>query len=362
MKKYITASVLSGFMGLTCFSAPVSAELSTQVIYTTNLPGSGSNNGGGPFLKADGNTVAWTEHSEVVFWDGQAIQRIGFANNVTSILDFSISDGQIAWVGKASHQESGYSVFFWDGTYDAQNQPYIQRISYLTLLESTVGLAWGVSLNHGQIAWNDSDGNDWEIYLWDGTYNNSEPNITQITDNSDYDVAPSLADGQIAWRGGPSGYEQYVRYWDGSAVHELSGERTLYYMHTVRNSNGAMAWLSYPMGDIRYWDGTFSGGNPNIVTAAQGSYGTLTNPSLHNGKISYIRRDGTRPTTEDEAVFYWNGADTTQLSEWFDWASYGQMSYRDGAQVTSDGVFYVGVNATSNLREIRFVTSTGFCL
>ena len=357
MKQYMTASVLSGIIGLIGFSAPVSAELSTQVIYTTNLPGTSPNNSGGPWIKADGNTVAWTNDSFLFFWDGQTTHRI--RNYGPSIQEFSVSNGQVAWVGKASFSESNFSIFFWDGTYDVQNQPYIQRISYLNAPGGTTsGLAWGISLEHGQIAWNSSDGNDWEIYLWDGTYSNGQPSITQISDNNDYDMAPSLSDGQIAWRGGPSGFEQYVRYWDGSAVHELSGERVSKDFHSVSTSNGGIAWRDVYGSRIQYWDGTFSGGNPNIVTAVQGYIG---NPSLHNGKISYIRRDSSRPVTEDEALFYWNGADTLQLSEWFDSISYS-MGLTDGPQTTSDGVFYVGVNASSNLREIRFVTSTGLCL
>lgn len=354
MKRYLLA--LSCLAGLAGYADSVNAELSTEVIYTTDRLSAW----GGPFIKADGNMVAWIEGGEIVFWDGQKIQRVGHSGVVPDIHEFSISNGTLAWVGKASMRENKSSLFYWDGTYDAQNQPYIQRIAGLELLETTVGLARGVSLNNGQIAWNSSDGNDWEIYFWDGTYNNGQPNITQITDNDDYDMAPSLADGMIAWRGG-SAVEQYVRYWDGNAVHELSGERTLYSFHTVSTSNGAIAWRGYPTGDIKYWDGTFSGGAPNVITAVPGNYGTLTNPSLHNGKISYIRRDRSRPTTEDEAVFFWNGADTFQVSEWFDSVSYNQL-LTDGPQTTDDGVFYVGVNSASDLREIRSVTSTGLCL
>ena len=50
------------------------------------------------------------------------------------------------------------------------------------------------SLYNGTIAWQAFDGNDSEIFYWDGN------TITQVTDNSTNDGAPSLYDGTIAWQ------------------------------------------------------------------------------------------------------------------------------------------------------------------
>lgn len=111
-------------------------------------------------------------------------------------------------------------------------------------------------------------------------------------------------------------------------------------------------------GNISYWDGTFTGGTPNIVTAVTRENGAvyLGPPSLHDGAISYRKQETWRSYGEEEAIFYWDGVNTGQLSEWYDIDGFFTPS------TSSGGVLYVGRNAVTNLHEIRFVTSTGLCL
>ncbi|MCU7905655.1 MAG: hypothetical protein KZQ76_07285 [Candidatus Thiodiazotropha sp. (ex Epidulcina cf. delphinae)] len=286
------------------------------------------------------------------YWDGQTIHQIRNGYNRLGG-HFSLYDGTLAWIGQ-DRSDRGYYVWYWNGAFDTGGQPNIEKISPVAMVVgSDGGDTSSLSLYDGQIAWTSSDGNDYEIYLWDGTYHDGLPNITQISDNDDQDRAPSIADGMIAWRGGPSRFRQVVRYWDGSGVQTLGGSNVAGAPYSVSTSNGAIAWRGLYGFTINYWDGTFNGGIPSIVTVAHGS---VSNPSLHKGKISYYKRDPARPQGEDSAVFYWNGADTIQLSEW-----YGLRA--PVAPATSgSGVAYMGVNATTDLQEIRFVTSTGLCL
>jgi hypothetical protein len=358
MKKNLSM-IGSGMLCMACYITPASAELSTEVVYTTTYT---SGQTAGPLLGASNDLVAWVENNGLKYWDGQTIQTIGYPYvNFTGRYD--VYNGTIAWIGKKGYG-GAISVFYWDGTYDANAERNIQEIAPITLIPNTGNNQFGLSLYDGKIAWNSSDGNDYEIYLWDGTYNNGQPNISQITNNSDFDQAPSMADGMIAWRGGEF-VSQSVRYWDGSSVQELNGSPVMWDSVTsVSTSNGAIAWRGYPDQSIYYWDGTFSGGSPNIVAAATKGFplDRLSDPSLHNGKISYIKHDSSRSEGTDEAVFYWNGADTLQISEWYDLYTQYVASSRARPITTDNGVAYVGTNATSGYHEIRFVTSTGLCL
>jgi hypothetical protein len=91
------------------------------------------------------------------------------------------------------------------------------------------------------IAW---AGSGQEIYYWDADTNT----ITQLTDNSIPDYAPSVYEGTIAWGGGQGGHELY--YWDGDTITQLVdfgtnvSEPSLY--------DGTIAWSGT---GICYWDG-----------------------------------------------------------------------------------------------------------
>lgn len=353
MKKSFTVSALSFAMSLGLFSDPVSAELSTQVIQDLNQAGNVVYWTGNPIVY--GNTIAWMmknplggNYKNVYYWDGETIHEIGF--RYKDVIDFDLYDGTIAWLDNTRKL-----IHYWDGTYDGAGNPVIETI----VDNSASGPAmFGLSLDNGKIVWSMHDGQDEEIYMWDGTYNNGQPNIVQITDNDYQDAYPSYSDGMIAWRSVNMQTRQLViNYWDGANVHELTGPRVANEYKPISTNNGGVAWKSGD-GNIYYWDGTFdNSSNPNIMTAASGGF--LGIPTLDNGNISYFKHDFARPDGEDEAVFYWNGSDTFQVSEWYN--AYYSTDAQIRASSSSGGLAYVGVNATTNTQEVRFVTTSGLC-
>lgn len=160
------------------------------------------------------------------------------------------------------------------------------------------------SLYNGTVAWcSDIDG-DFEIYYWDGSYNNDgKPIIQQISNNSYPDYRPSLYNGKIAWSGDIDG-DQEIFYWDGS--YDIDGKPVVQQIsnntiddHSPSLNKGAIAWDTSH--SIQYWDGSYDvSGNPTIQQIASG-YSTRS-ASLHNGRIAY-----TSGIDNNQEIYYWNG-------------------------------------------------------
>ena len=333
-------SILSAAACVACFSAPASADLTTEVIHTIN-----STNSTLEMIDGDGETLAWrdTGDGRLYYWDGNTVQAISPSGQ--GVWWPSLDNGQIAYKCYDSATMTYDSLCYWDGTYN-NGQPNI-----VVVIPGPIG---DVSINDGRIAWTASDGNDNEVFYWDGTYNGSQPNITQLTNDSVSQTRVQISSGLIAWMVPSSGNLYDIYYWDGATTHLLDTTNAPVGVGNISVDGGAIAWsgpsntTSYTA--IYYWDGTFTSGSPNIETAVDEGYGFVRRPSLHQGNISYVK-DG-----EDEAIFYWNGTSNTQLSEWY--SIDGQFRPAN----TSTGVFYIGRNAITDLHEVRYVTSTGLCL
>ena len=348
MKRLLKAAT-SVLVGAASFNGAVNADVTTQVIQTINDTSY-------YFVEdpvAYAHTVAWREKDQntnislIHYWDGENTQVI--SSPVEHAGSFSLHGGQIAYVSYSysGTPETSYSLQYWDGSY-TNGQPNIVEIA-----ANGVG---DVQLNSGRIAWTQFDGNDSEVYFWDGTYIAGQPNITQITDNDTNETRLSFDGDMIAWSvlNHPSG-DNELYYWDGAATYQLDTTTAPLGNGKISVSNGGIAWLDVSTHNIYYWDGAFTAGNPNIVTAVAGGNSTLGSPSLHEGTIAYRRKDSGR-YPNDSAIFYWDGAQSTQLSEWYSIDSFYVPS------LGADSAVYVGRNAVNGLHEIRLVTSAGLCL
>ncbi|MEA3295333.1 MAG: hypothetical protein U9P81_10290, partial [Euryarchaeota archaeon] len=72
-------------------------------------------------------------------------------------------------------------------------------------------------INNNKVVWTANDGNDYEIYYWNGTLNSKkEPSeIIKISNNSYRDNHPKINAGGVVW----IGYENmtsHIFYWDGT--------------------------------------------------------------------------------------------------------------------------------------------------
>lgn len=134
----------------------------------------------------------------------------------------------------------------------------------------------------GTIAYSVYDGNDEELYYWDGT------NTTQLTDNNTRDYSPSLYNGKIALTNDDSnapGWGHSIYYWDGTNIEHIaeSGVQASLY-------DGTIAWNAQGNSGILFWDG---------VSTTRISY-QGGNPSLYDGTIAW-----TGYGRED--IYFWDG-------------------------------------------------------
>jgi hypothetical protein len=156
------------------------------------------------------------------------------------------------------------------------------------------------SAYEGTIAWQGHDGNDYEIFYWNGA------EIKQITENDYDDAQPSLYDGTVAWVGFPdSNYHGDIYYWDGEKIIRLTNNNLVDQNPSL--NNGAIAWEGddNEMHDyeIFYWDGT------EIIQITENQTSDMQ-PSLYNSKIAW-RGKGQSGWYD---IMYWNGEDTNNIS------------------------------------------------
>jgi len=144
-----------------------------------------------------------------------------------------------------------------------------------------------VATSNGKVVWVASDGNDDEIYHWDGA------SITQLSDNYIDDSSPSFDGSNVVWiqhdDSSPSQY--FLKYWNGSIVTDipLASNNSI---QSVSCENGACAW------DQRFESGSYD----NIwyyngfSSAAITSYTIDDQSQLHNvlidQNIVYYRYNG----------------------------------------------------------------------
>jgi hypothetical protein len=94
------------------------------------------------------------------------------------------------------------------------------------------------------MAWDRFDGNDTEIYYWDGN------NTIQITDNNTDDWLPSLYNGTIAWHGW-DGNDFEIYYWDRNIIIQVTDNNTD--EGHVSLWGGSMAWDRFDGNDTEIY-------------------------------------------------------------------------------------------------------------
>ena len=170
------------------------------------------------------------------FWDG--INSHNIAPEIWGNRS-ELYDGKIVMAGPKNGSSTDRGLYIWDGLV-VKKLVDLQHTYYPTLYENTV--SWidvgklfyydgekiitvyegrfdnKISLFDGQIAFSAHDGNDYEIYLWDGN------KILQITDNEVDDKKPSLYNGEIAWEAilGETEWSREIFFWDGKCIHQVT--------------------------------------------------------------------------------------------------------------------------------------------
>src|SRR3990170_1217088 len=110
-----------------------------------------------------------------------------------------IDGGQVVWEG---YDGNDWEIFLHNGS------------SIIQLTDNTFDDV-GPEIDGGQVVWRGSDGHDFEIFLYNGS------SIIQLTDNTFYDVGPEIDGGQVVWHGW-DGNDTEIFLFDGASVIQLT--------------------------------------------------------------------------------------------------------------------------------------------
>jgi hypothetical protein len=160
--------------------------------------------------------IVWTwstrSNSGIIFYDGIGPTEISYSNYYEDDPQIS-SKGEIVWGRSGS-------------VYEPEN-PYVPMVIYYdnTGVIQLAEWARNPQINSkGQVVWSGHDGNDYEIFIYDGAA------ITQITDNNFDDHYPQINDnGEVTWQGGdgidteiflaiPTGIDEILNFFDDAVA------------------------------------------------------------------------------------------------------------------------------------------------
>jgi beta propeller repeat protein len=203
-----------------------------------------------------------------------------------TVTDWSpeISGDYIAWVGSGGADPgpdggNDWEIFLYDGT---------------TLLRLTDNAVEDThpDISGNKVVWQgrggSDGGNDWEVFLYDGTQ------VIQLTANTGQDVSPKISGDKVVWmdQGGPG----QIFFYDGTQVIPLSGG------DFPRIDGDKIVWNS--RGDVVYeYDGT-----QIIKLSADGARAWY--PEISGDKVVWVGYD-----SNDDEIFLYDGTQIIQLSD-----------------------------------------------
>ena len=184
-----------------------------------------------------------------------------------------IDKGQVVWEGLDGND---YEIYYWDGSKVIQvtNNDYFDRFP---------------QIHNGQVVWQGYDGRDTEIFLWDGW------SIRQLTDNDHNDKYPRIHDGQVVWQGW-DGHDWEIFYWDGRHMRQITDNS--YDDVNPHIHKGKVVWEGRDKQDyeIFLWDGV------SVRALTQNEYDDR-NPKINNGQVVWEGLDG-----EHWKIFFWDNS------------------------------------------------------
>ncbi|NIP22419.1 MAG: hypothetical protein GWN67_20170, partial [Phycisphaerae bacterium] len=204
-----------------------------------------------------------------------------------------ISGNNIVWKGSDGNDTE---IFFWDGSSIIQ----LTHNSYDDYYPQISG---------NNLVWEGYDGSDEEIFFWDGS------SITQVTDNNSVDQKPQISGKNVVWRGSDGSNEE-VFFWDGGSIIQVSDDNFSYDDPQISGNN--IVWTD-GCHCVYFWDGTAT---KQIVDT--GGY-CCHNPQISGNKVVFECY---------YEILFWDGTELTQLTN---------NSYYDiEPQISSNNVVWLG--------------------
>ena len=236
----------------------------------------------------------------------------------------NLSVGNYTLWGQASDQLGGFSNEY-QVTFSVVGVPTIIQLTDNSYSDV------GSKISGNNIVWQRWDGNDSEIYYYNGS------SITQLTNNSYNDYNPQISGNNIVWER-YDGNDNEIYYYNGSTTIQLTDNR---YNGFSQISGNNIVWESYDGNDneIYFYNGT------TTTQLTNNSYSD-SYPQISGNSVVWIGYDG-----NDDEIYYYDGSTTTQLTnniytDYFPqisgnnivWESYDgndyEIYYYDGSSIT----------------------------
>jgi len=157
--------------------------------------------------------------------------------------------------------------------------------------------------NNGEVVWE----TDTEIFIYDGV------SIAQITDNSYFDVEPQINDNSdIAWHGGTEYWNTEIFFYDGTTTVQLTNNSYSdgYSQggYSQINNNGYVVWPGFKGLDseIFLYNGT------TTIQLTDNSLNDFTPKINDSGEVVWSGEGGDFPDSE---IFFYNGTTIIQLTD-----------------------------------------------
>ena len=177
-------------------------------------------------------------NGRVVWWEGSTGQ--------VHLYDKAGGDRIVSTGGYNNQPQTDGSEVVWWGTVPGINYPEIFLYDIashaITMVSNPLISNYSPQVSNGQVVWNGWDGNDYEIYL----YNGHLP-CGQLTNNNANDYFPKIDNGQVVWYGDDgNGYQIFLRDLTGTENIPLTSGSSNNWDPQI--NNGQIVWGGYDPG------------------------------------------------------------------------------------------------------------------
>ena len=204
-----------------------------------------------------------------------------------------IHDGQVVWT---AFDGNDGEIFLYDGVATIQitdNERDERNLDF----------------HDGLIAWDAFDGHDTEIFMYDGT------SIIQITDRDgglNNDSAPSIHDGKIAWVGNflSSDWWDTIYLYDGSTIEwiDYGGHNSVYSAPILHD--GMIVWDYQSTGYyVRFYNGT----DTKNLSGVEYPEGASYSPVIDDGIVAWLGRGDEYDHPSE--LYVYNGTTITRITD-----------------------------------------------
>ncbi len=249
------------------------------------------------YQAADGVVTFPSRPAPETPWEQEILTK-GFTQEAR----FHISGDYVVWQGR-DRDSDDWEIFIFDGTYDANDDPNIIQLTdndsddtapFVVQTEDGVHAVW----SHLDAL---ADGGDTEIWFYDGTQApGGQPNVAALTDNTFDDRDPQASDSIVAWWAAEGmGMDSEIFLYDIEDAEADPGYEPINLSDNEEDDynpqvSGEMVVWTGLRGyhEIILYDGTDFAGRPRVEQLTSNNYMTDSEPRIDDNTIVWQRQFG----------------------------------------------------------------------